>query len=190
MGGRDARRPSPSDEPRWTRVYSPTEDGPPRPHVVQPAGAEAAAKRAGIQPLPSAHDLRHTAGAVASRAGMHPMAVKEMMGHSRIRVTYDIYGHLHPTMHAAGIQPSRPSSARLVPPKRRSRASIRTGSIRVRPDPDDAPPRRAVSAHHRGWPPGPTNKVSSRFPPDDRTIRAPTSKLPKGHSGPSTNTMS
>jgi integrase len=34
---------------------------------------------------------------------MHPMAVKEMMGHSSIRVTYDVYGHLFPTMHEAGI---------------------------------------------------------------------------------------
>jgi integrase len=30
------------------------------------------------------------------------MAVEEMMGHSSIRVTYDIYGHLSPTMHEAG----------------------------------------------------------------------------------------
>jgi integrase len=62
-----------------------------------------AAKRAGIHPVPSAHDLRHTAGAIASKAGMHPMAVKEMMGHSSIRVTFDVYGHLFPTMHAAGV---------------------------------------------------------------------------------------
>ncbi len=34
---------------------------------------------------------------------MHPMAVKEMMGHSSIKVTYDVYGHLFPTMHEAGI---------------------------------------------------------------------------------------
>lgn len=38
-----------------------------------------------------------------SKAGMHPMAVKEMMGHSSIRVTYDVYGHLFPTMHEASI---------------------------------------------------------------------------------------
>ena len=62
-----------------------------------------AARRAGIHPIPSAHDLRHTAGALASKAGMHPMAVKEMMGHSSIKVTYDVYGHLFPTMHEAGI---------------------------------------------------------------------------------------
>jgi integrase len=62
-----------------------------------------AARRAGIEPPVSAHDLRHTAGAIASKTGMHPMAVKEMMGHSSIKVTYDVYGHLFPTMHEAGI---------------------------------------------------------------------------------------
>jgi integrase len=66
--------------------------------VLQPAS-----RLAGIHPIPSAHDLRHTAAAIASRAGMHPMAVKEMMGHSSIKVTYDVYGHLFPTMHEAGI---------------------------------------------------------------------------------------
>jgi integrase len=62
-----------------------------------------AARRAGIEPPVSAHDLRHTAGAIAAKTGMHPMAVKEMMGHSSIKVTYDVYGHLFPTMHEAGI---------------------------------------------------------------------------------------
>jgi integrase len=66
--------------------------------VLKPAG-----RRAGIHPIPSAHDLRHTAGAIASKAGMHPMAVREMMGHSSIKVTFDVYGHLFPTMHEAGI---------------------------------------------------------------------------------------
>lgn len=31
------------------------------------------------------------------------MAVKEMMGHSSIKMTFDVYGHLFPTMHEAGI---------------------------------------------------------------------------------------
>jgi integrase len=66
--------------------------------VLKPAAA-----RANIRPVVSAHDLRHTAGAIASKSGMHPMAVKEMMGHSSIKVTYDVYGHLFPTMHEAGI---------------------------------------------------------------------------------------
>jgi integrase len=62
-----------------------------------------AALHAGISSSVSAHDLRHTAGAIASKTGMHPMAVKEMMGHSSIKVTYDVYGHLFATMHEAGI---------------------------------------------------------------------------------------
>jgi integrase len=66
--------------------------------VLKPASITA-----GIRPAVSAHDLRHTAGAIASKSGMHPMAVKEMMGHSSIKVTYDVYGHLFPTMHEAGI---------------------------------------------------------------------------------------
>jgi len=66
--------------------------------VLKPAST-----RAGIRPQVSAHDLRHTAGAIASKSGMHPMAVKEMMGHSSIKVTYDVYGHLFATMHEAGI---------------------------------------------------------------------------------------
>jgi integrase len=66
--------------------------------VLKPAAA-----RAGIRLPVSAHDLRHTAGAIASKTGMHPMAVKEMMGHSSIKVTYDVYGHLFQTMHEQGI---------------------------------------------------------------------------------------
>jgi integrase len=66
--------------------------------VLKPASLAA-----GIRPAVSAHDLRHTAGAIASKSGMHPMAVKEMMGHSSIKVTYDVYGHLFSTMHEAGI---------------------------------------------------------------------------------------
>jgi integrase len=66
--------------------------------VLKPASIAA-----GIRPPVSVHDLRHTAGAIASKSGMHPMAVKEMMGHSSIKVTYDVYGHLFPTMHEAGI---------------------------------------------------------------------------------------
>jgi integrase len=80
-----------------------------------------AARRAGIHPIPSAHDLRHTAGALASKAGMHPMAVKEMMGHSSIKVTFDVYGHLFPTMHQTGIASVEASFAQKgLPPDRRA----------------------------------------------------------------------
>jgi integrase len=84
-----------------------------------------AAKRAGIHPLSSAHDLRHTAGAIASKAGMHPMAVKEMMGHSSIRVTYDVYGHLFPTLHQAGIAAVEAAFGKVRSAHRRQRSKGR-----------------------------------------------------------------
>ena len=42
------------------------------------------------------HDLRHTFGARLIAAGAPLNYVKEQMGHSRIQVTVDTYGHLIP----------------------------------------------------------------------------------------------
>jgi integrase len=87
-----------------------------------------AAMRAGTTPIPSAHDLRHTAGAIASKASMHPMAVKEMMGHSSIKVTYDVYGHLFPTMHEAGVAAIEATFAERTP----SEAALRPTTPQTR----------------------------------------------------------
>ena len=57
-----------------------------------------AARRAGIEPLPRLHDLRHTSVALAISAGAHPKAIQEMLGHSSITVTLDRYGHLFDTL--------------------------------------------------------------------------------------------
>jgi integrase len=59
-----------------------------------------ACRRADILPLPRVHDLRHTAVAIAIKAGAHPMQIKEMVGHSSITVTFDVYGHLFDTLHS------------------------------------------------------------------------------------------
>lgn len=53
-----------------------------------------ACDRAGIDPTPHVHDLRHTAVALSIQAGAHPLAIAEMAGHSSIRTTLDVYGHL------------------------------------------------------------------------------------------------
>lgn len=45
------------------------------------------------------HDLRHTQAALLIRAGAHPRAIMERMGHSSIAITNDIYGHLFPGAH-------------------------------------------------------------------------------------------
>ena len=45
------------------------------------------------------HDLRHTFASLLIQAG-HPLAyIKEQLGHSSIRMTVDVYGHLVPGAH-------------------------------------------------------------------------------------------
>ncbi len=54
--------------------------------------------RAGLPSNTRFHDLRHTFAALLIEAGGHPLSVKNRMGHSSIKVTYDRYGHLFPHM--------------------------------------------------------------------------------------------
>lgn len=74
-------------------------------NVFQPA-----LKRAGLDPRFRIHDLRHTAVALAIKAGAHPKAIQARMGHASIRMTLDRYGHLFPEMDgeiAEGLQTLR-----------------------------------------------------------------------------------
>ena len=52
-----------------------------------------ACRRAGV-PSIRLHDLRHTMATLALTAGIHPKVVQEMLGHSGIAVTLDIYSHV------------------------------------------------------------------------------------------------
>jgi integrase len=54
-------------------------------------------ERAGL-PRVRFHDLRHTAATLALGKGVHPKIVAEMLGHSQIAVTLDLYSHVTPTM--------------------------------------------------------------------------------------------
>jgi len=54
-------------------------------------------KRAGV-PRIRFHDLRHTAATLLLGKGIHPKIVSEMLGHSSIAITLDIYSHVIPTM--------------------------------------------------------------------------------------------
>jgi hypothetical protein len=65
------------------------------------------------------HDLRHTYAALMIAAGAHPKYLQAQMGHSSIRVTLDLYGHLFPdanrgVLHAldALTAPSTPHRAK------------------------------------------------------------------------------
>jgi integrase len=44
------------------------------------------------------HDLRHTAATLLMSEGIHAKIVSEMLGHSTIAITLDLYSHVTPTM--------------------------------------------------------------------------------------------
>jgi integrase len=58
---------------------------------------EKAVKAAGV-PVIRFHDLRHSCATLALRAGVHPKVVQEMLGHSSIVITLDLYSHVVPGM--------------------------------------------------------------------------------------------
>ncbi len=54
-------------------------------------------KKAGL-PAIRFHDLRHTAATTLLALGVNPKIVQEMLGHTEISMTMDIYSHVLPTM--------------------------------------------------------------------------------------------
>ena len=54
---------------------------------------ENSCKRAGIKNF-RFHDLRHTAVALAIKEKKHPFEISKMLGHTSIKTTFDVYGHL------------------------------------------------------------------------------------------------
>jgi integrase len=44
------------------------------------------------------HDLRHSAATLLLGMGTHPKVVQELLGHSQISMTMDIYSHVMPGM--------------------------------------------------------------------------------------------
>ena len=49
-------------------------------------------------PLIRFHDLRHSAATILLGMGVHPKIVQELLGHSNISTTMDIYSHVLPSM--------------------------------------------------------------------------------------------
>lgn len=54
-------------------------------------------KKAGLPEI-RFHDLRHSAATLLLSMGIHPKVVQEILGHSEISMTMDIYSHVLPTM--------------------------------------------------------------------------------------------
>lgn len=55
-------------------------------------------------PLIRFHDLRHTAATLLLVQGIHPKVVSEMLGHSTVSMTLDIYSHVLPDMQKDATQ--------------------------------------------------------------------------------------
>ena len=54
-------------------------------------------KKAGLPDI-RFHDLRHSSATLLLSAGVHPKVVQEILGHSQISMTMDIYSHVLPNM--------------------------------------------------------------------------------------------
>src|SRR5712692_4335786 len=54
-------------------------------------------KKAGLQPM-RFHDLRHSAATLLLAMGVHAKVVQELLGHSNISITLNIYSHVLPSL--------------------------------------------------------------------------------------------
>lgn len=50
------------------------------------------------------HDLRYSAATLLMRKGIHPKIVSEILGHSQISITMDLYSHVLPTMQREAVE--------------------------------------------------------------------------------------
>ena len=58
--------------------------------------------QAGLQDI-RFHDLRHSAATLLLGEGVHPKVVQELLGHSNISMTMDVYSHVPPSMQEDAI---------------------------------------------------------------------------------------
>jgi len=87
---------------------------------------ELAAEKAGIKNV-GVHTLRHSAAVAWLEAGVHIKAVADLLGHSSIAISGDIYGHTsddaaRPAVDggtARAVKPTPHLSRRTSPPTRR-----------------------------------------------------------------------
>lgn len=78
-------------------VFTAPEGGPIRRSIWRVRVWVDATNEARVHPL-RIHDLRHTAAALAIKAGAHPKAIADRLGHASITTTLNTYGHLFPAL--------------------------------------------------------------------------------------------
>jgi len=71
------------------------------------------------------HDLRHTCASLMLSKGVHPKIVSEMLGHSTVAITLDIYSHVTPGLQEAAAK----SLDALLPPGLVGAAAERHGLV-------------------------------------------------------------
>jgi integrase len=87
------------------------------------------------------HDCRHTAATLLLSENVHPRVVMELLGHSQMRTTMDIYSHVMP---ALAREAADRMGALLLPGKAGQTAT--TSATR-----DDRPSSRRRTAWSSGW---------------------------------------
>jgi integrase len=78
-------------------VFTSLKGGPLR-RSFYPRHYKPAVERADLPTRLRFHDLRHTCAALLIAQGAHPKEIQERLGHSTIKLTFDRYGHLLPTL--------------------------------------------------------------------------------------------
>ena len=83
------------------------DDGQPAPSGAVTAGGQRPLypllERAGL-PRIRFHDLRHSTATLLLGLGIHPKIVSEMLGHSQIAITLDLYSHVTATMQQEAVR--------------------------------------------------------------------------------------
>ncbi len=83
------------------------------------------------------HDLRHTYAALMVAAGAHPKYLQAQMGHSSIRVTLDLYGHLFPDANRGVLESLDALTAPSTPHRRNAPKTTPKGKVPVTRDFED-----------------------------------------------------
>ncbi len=68
-------------------------------NTAERKAAEEAGRPPALLTLLTMHECRHTFASLLIDTGANPKAIQEVMGHSKIQTTFDIYGHLLPGSH-------------------------------------------------------------------------------------------
>jgi integrase len=84
-------------------VFTNTVGGPLDPHNLRERSFFPLLHRAGL-PRIRFHDLRHSCATLLLSEGVHPKIVSDLLGHSQIGITLDLYSHVTATMQAVAAE--------------------------------------------------------------------------------------